>query len=371
MNRRERFLNAALSRPVDRPPVWLMRQAGRYLPSYQEIRKTASFFDICNRPDLAVEVALQPVDQFGMDAAIIFNDILIPLMALGLEVVFEDTGPQVSPAVQSDAALDRLHAARFSSDEPVARALVELRRRTADEVACLGFAGAPFTLALYAIEGRAKPEFVHLKRALFDHPARLHRLLALIAPTVVEYLCAQVAGGTGAHAVQLFDSWAGILDPAAFAEFALPYLKQVVREFKRRHPAVPVILFGRGLWPHIEALAAIGIDVLSLDWTQSLATAASRLTAIGSNLALQGNLDPTVLTAGPAAAHARTAALLREVPPALARSGGLPPRGWIVNLGHGILPQTQVESVRAMVSAVQAMAPASVERLAAATGSGA
>lgn len=355
MNSLERFLNAARSLPVDRPPVWLMRQAGRYMPSYQEVRKTASFLDICTQPELAAAVTLQPIDQLDVDAGIIFNDILIPLQHIGLTVVFEDSGPQVSPAVQSDETLDRLHPAKFGADEPVAVALKLLRRKLNNSRACLGFAGAPFTLALYAIEGRAKPEFVNLKRCLYQHPKRLHRLLSLIVPAVVDYLDLQVAGGEGAHAVQLFDSWAGILDEAAFGEFALPYLREVVMQFKRRHPQVPVMLFGRGLWPHIERLAGVSIDVLSLDWTQSLTTAARRLTAIGSNVALQGNLDPTVLLAEPAIAAAKTEALLREVTPALERPG-LPPRGWIFNLGHGILPQTRVDSTRALCDTVRAFA---------------
>jgi uroporphyrinogen decarboxylase len=335
MNGSQRFLAACAGLPVDRTPVWMMRQAGRYLPEYRAMREKVDFLTLCKTPDLAVEVSLQPVKRFGMDACIVFSDILIPAEAMGASLEFTEHGPALLSPIRSMADVDGLRIPDPAEQTPfVLQALRMLRSVLRDETALIGFCGAPFTLASYLIEGGGSKNYATTKAMLYSEPALAHALLAKLTDTIAEYAAAQVAAG--AQAIQIFDTWAGELSPGAFERFALPYQQRVIERVRRA--GVPAILFVNGCAGVLDLLERSGADVLSIDWRIGLDAVRK---ALGEDVALQGNVDPAVLLASP---HAVTAAAHQ----AMAAAG---PAGHILNLGHGILPQTPLECAQAFVDA--------------------
>jgi uroporphyrinogen decarboxylase len=334
------FLRACRREPVERPPVWMMRQAGRYLPEYRAVRARADFLTMVGTPELAVEVTLQPVDLLGVDAAIIFSDILVVPQAMGMALsVDENVGPRFHQPLRAAADFERLRDPAPAEDlQYVLEALRLARGKLAGRVPLIGFAGAPWTLMSYMVEGQGSKTFSHAKRLLVQEPTRAHALLARLARAVGMFLVAQVEAG--AQAVQLFDSWASALGPRDFREFALPYLAEAVRI--ARGAGVPVIAFAPGAgWALEEIAAATGADVIGVDWQTDVADARRRLA--GRPVALQGNFDPCWLYAPPALIRERTHAML-------AAFGG---RGHIANLGHGINPDVPVAHARAFVNAVK------------------
>ncbi|MDP2052009.1 MAG: uroporphyrinogen decarboxylase [Acidobacteriota bacterium] len=334
----DRFLRACRRQPVDRTPIWIMRQAGRYLPEYRELRSRVGFLELCRTPELAAEVTLQPLRRFPLDAAILFSDIMLPLDAFGIAMTF-NPGPKIADPIRSRAQVDALQARPAAEALPFVASAVKLLRRELDgRTPLIGFCGAPFTLAAYLVQGEGKEGFGAVKRLMFSEPATLEALLEKLAVAMVDYLRLQIHAG--AQAVQIFDSWAGILGAAEYRRFALPHIQFMVRGV--RDLGVPVIYFVNGA-PHLlEAAAAAGSDVLGVCWRTPLDEVARR---VGPDLALQGNLDPHVLFATPAVVRERAVELLD-------RMAGRP--GHIMNLGHGILPETPIPSVDALIDAVHA-----------------
>ena len=338
------FLRACRREPVQRPPVWMMRQAGRYLPAYRAVRERADFLTMVGTPELAVEVTLQPVDLIGVDAAIIFSDILVIPQAMGMTLTVEDgVGPRFHEPLRTAADFQRLRdVVPEESLGYVLDALRLARRELADRVPLIGFAGGPWTLMSYMVEGGGSKSFSLAKRLLVEDPARAHSLLARLAEAVGIFLAAQVEAG--AQAVQLFDSWSGAVGPSDFREFVLPYLAQAART--ARKAGAPVIVFAPGSgWALEEIAAETGADVIGVDWQTEAADARRRLPV--SLVALQGNLDPTWLYAPPAVIRERTHRMLDDF-------GGT---GHIANLGHGILPDVPVSHARAFVEAVREWRP--------------
>jgi uroporphyrinogen decarboxylase len=337
------FLRACRRQPVERTPIWMMRQAGRYLPAYRAVRARASFLDLCRTPELACEVTLQPIDEFGFDAAILFSDILITLPAMGIEVTFPEAGPKIGNPVRDRAAIDALVVPDPEEALPYTlEAVRQIKRGLAGRVPLIGFAGAPLTMLTYAVEGGGSKDYAKTKQLLFGDPASAHALLDKLARTCALFLEAQVAAG--ADAVQIFDSWGGIFSPGDFREYPLRYARQVIEQlrasptFKDRD--VPIIYFVNGCAPYLDDYASSGADVLGVDWRVSIDEVRRR---VGDGVALQGNLDPGALFSSPDEIRARVADIL-------ARAGSV---GHIFNLGHGVLPQTDPEHVRAMVTAVK------------------
>ena len=336
MTRADRFLRACRSEPVDTTPVWIMRQAGRYMPEYQAVRAKVSFMELCKRPDLATEVTLQPVERLGVDAAILFSDILVPLEGMGAAVTIGDGGPHLPEPVRDERAIDALHLLEPEEGVPyVLEAVRSIRRALDGRVPLIGFSGAPFTLLAYLVEGGGSKSFVETKKLLFGRPELAHRLLDKIATSMGRYLAAQVKAGV--QAVQIFDSWAGVLGPADYETYAQPYVRKVIEALPE--PRVPVIVFGTETPALLERMRDTGADVVGIDWRIELDLARKRL---GASVAVQGNLDPCAL-------FAPRAELERRVEAALARGGG---KGHVFNLGHGILPPTPVDAAIAMVEMV-------------------
>lgn len=339
----DRLLRALARQPVDVTPVWLMRQAGRYLPEYRATRARAgSFMKLCQTPELACEVTLQPLVRFPLDAAILFSDILTIPDAMGLGLSFsEGEGPRLAHPIRSAAEVKRLGVPDPETELGYVMAAVRLiRRELAGRVPLIGFAGSPWTLATYMIEGGASREFAWCKGMMFAEPALLHQLLDIVARSVLLYLNAQVAAG--AQALMIFDTWGGILSPRAYREFSLHYMAQIVAGLQRKQEGytVPVVLFTKGGGAWLEAMAATGCDALGLDWTVDLSAARQR---IGRQVALQGNLDPCVL-------YAPATRIRQEVATLLADFGA--GSGHIFNLGHGIHPLIDPDHVAVMVEAV-------------------
>ena len=337
------FLRALLRQPTDYTPIWIMRQAGRYLPEYNATRARAgSFLQLCKNPDLATEVTLQPLARFPLDAAILFSDILTVPDAMGLGLYFaEGEGPKFSRPVRDEAAIKALRVPDIDRDlRYVTDAVTQIRKALANQVPLIGFSGSPFTLACYMIEGGGSDDFRRIKTMLYARPDLLHHLLAVTTDAVTAYLNAQIEAG--AQAVMLFDSWGGALSQRAYHEFSLAYLRQVVSGLKREQDGekVPVIAFtkGGGLW--LESIADIGVDALGLDWTVDIGLARAR---VGGQVALQGNMDPMVLFSSPEAIRAEAAAILKSF-------GNGP--GHVFNLGHGVSQHTPLEHVAALVAAV-------------------
>lgn len=333
------MLRAARGEATERTPVWMMRQAGRYLPEYRAIREEHSFFDVVGTPELACEVTLQPVERFPVDAAIIFSDILVIPQALGLEVqMVSGKGPHFPQPLTEPAELGRLEEPDLEAAlGHVFEALRLTRRRLEGRVPLIGFAGAPWTLMAYMVEGGGSKSFRQARRWLWAHPDESKALLRRLSEAIAAYLIRQVEAG--AQLVQVFDSHAGLLGEETFRTFALPFLEAIARRFKEAHPDVPAIAFAKGVPYALEALADTDYDVLSLDWTMD--PAAVRRTVKGQ-VALQGNLDPCALYATPQDIRRRVAEMLE-------RFG---PRGHIANLGHGMLPDHDPAHAAAFVDAV-------------------
>jgi uroporphyrinogen decarboxylase len=339
----DRFLRALLRQPVDITPVWMMRQAGRYLPEYRATRERAgSFMQLCMTPELACEVTLQPLERFPLDAAILFSDILTIPDAMGLGLSFtEGEGPRFDRPLRSAADIQALPVPDPESElRYVMDAVRLIRRELNGRVPLIGFSGSPWTLATYMVEGGTSREFALIKTMLYDQPALLHVLLDKLARTVALYLNAQIAAG--AQAVMIFDTWGGALAHAAYRDFSLRYLTQVVAQLKREHDGrrVPVILFTKGGGQWLEAIAASGCDAVGLDWTTDIGAARAR---VGDRVALQGNLDPMVLFASPERIRAEVAAVLASY-----GAGS----GHVFNLGHGITPGVDPAHAGAMIEAV-------------------
>jgi uroporphyrinogen decarboxylase len=338
------FLRACRREAVERPPVWMMRQAGRYLPEYRAVRERADFLTMVRTPELAVEVTLQPVDLLHVDAAIIFSDILVVPQAMGMRLSVDDgVGPRFHQPLRTPADFERLRD--FTPEEGLGYVLAALRlarKELGGRVPLIGFAGAPWTLLSYMIEGSGSKSFSQAKRVLVEAPAQAHALLGRLARLVGGFLLAQVKAG--AQAVQLFDSWSGALGPRDFNEFALPYLRDAAH--LARQAGAPVIVFCPGSGWALEEIARVtGAEVIGVDWHTDAAGARRRLPV--DQVALQGNLDPCWLYAPPSAIRERTHQML-------AAFGG---RGHIANLGHGILPDVPVAHARAFVDAVREWRP--------------
>ena len=339
----DRLLRAFARQPVDRTPVWLMRQAGRYLPEYRATRAIAgSFMGLATNPELACEVTLQPLLRFDLDAAILFSDILTIPDAMGLGLSFETgEGPRFAHPVRSAADIARLAVPDMETElRYVMDAVRLIRSELNGKVPLIGFSGSPFTLACYMVEGGGSDNFARIKALALDDPAALHRLLDVVTESVIAYLAAQRAAG--AQALMVFDTWGGMLSPHLYREFSLRYLTRIAQTLPRGdgNERTPLVLFGKGNAPYLEELAASGAEGLGVDWTVSLADARVRT---GGKVAIQGNLDPSTLYASPEA-------IRREVRRALESYG--PGPGHVFNLGHGLSPDMDPEHVRVLVDAV-------------------
>jgi uroporphyrinogen decarboxylase len=340
------FLRACRRQPVERTPIWMMRQAGRYLPSYRAIRAKHTFLEMCRTPELATEVTLQPIDQLGFDAAILFSDILITLPAMGIDVTFPDKGPVIGQPVRDRAGIDALTVPDPQQElgyvlEAVRMIRGELANR-GGSVPLIGFAGAPFTMMTYLVEGGGSKDYAHTRRMLFGAPGDAHAILEKLAHTCAAFLEAQVAAG--AQAVQLFDSWAGILSPPDFREYALRWATVVIDRLRAsptyRDRPFPIIYFVNGCAPYLADYVTSGADVLGVDWRVDIGAVRARL---GDEVALQGNMDPGALFLPPEKIRERVRAVLEVAGE----------RGHIFNLGHGVLPETNPEHVKAMIAAVR------------------
>ena len=345
------FLRALLRQPTDYTPVWLMRQAGRYLPEYRATRTQAgSFLGLAKNPDYATEVTLQPVDRFPIDAAILFSDILTVPDAMGLGLYFVDgEGPKFERPLRTEQDVMALRAPDLGSLDYVFDAVTQIRTELNGRVPLIGFSGSPWTLACYMVEGGGSKEFHTIKKMLYSRPDLMHHILATNAAAVATYLNAQI--DAGAQAVMIFDSWGGALADGAYQEFSLDYMRQVVSLLKRDKDGVkvPAIVFTKGGGQWLEQIADIGADAVGLDWTVNLARARQ---LVGHKVALQGNLDPAILFANPDQIAAEVAKVLASFGAPSAGSGH------VFNLGHGISQFTAPESVAAMVAAVHAQSRA-------------
>lgn len=344
-NPRDRFLNACRRVPVDRPPIWLMRQAGRYLPEYRELRAGRAFLDLVRSPEIAAEITCQPIRRFGFDAAVIFSDILVPFAAMGLDVSFaEGSGPRIDPPIRTRAAVDRLEA--FDPEDEtgfLAQTIGLVRRELGPSCPVIGFCGGPFTMAAYAVEGGGSKDFARTLALLRDDPATFEELLARIVDASIPYLGMQAFAG--AAALQIFDTWAGILDAATWGRVVRPHLERLVVCAKALN--VPVIVYAKDAGHLLDGFAATAPDVLSLDARVDARDAVRRF---GKRFALQGNLDPAAVTGAPEAA-ARAAA---EVLAAFAGASG-----HVFNVGAGLVPETNPDAIAAVVETVRSWKGAS------------
>lgn len=343
------YLRAALRQPTERTPVWMMRQAGRYLPEYRATRAQAGdFMSLCKNPELACEVTMQPLRRFPLDAAILFSDILTVPDAMGLGLYFtQGEGPAFQHPVRSGADVARLGVLDPEDGLGYVMAAVRTIRHELDgRVPLIGFSGSPWTLATYMVEGSGSKTYSHIKGMLYDAPVLLHQLLAVLAQSVAAYLNAQIQAG--AQAVMVFDTWGGVLSPAAYREFSLRYMQQVVDGLIREQNGrrVPVTLFTKNGGQWLDAIAATGCDCVGVDWTTDLGDARART---GGRVALQGNLDPAVL-------YARPERIREEVKRVLDSFGH--GHGHVMNLGHGITPDVPPEHAAAFIAAVHELSPA-------------
>lgn len=343
------FLRALLKQPVPYTPIWIMRQAGRYLPEYNQTRARAgNFLNLCKNPDMATEVTLQPIARFGLDAAILFSDILTIPDAMGLGLYFaEGEGPKFERPLREEWAIRDLAAPDPNTHlRYVLDAVSQIRKALNNEIPLIGFSGSPFTLACYMVEGGGSDDFRTIKTMLYQRPDLLHHILQVNAKAVTDYLNAQIQAG--AQAVQIFDTWGGMLSSAAYEEFSLAYLRQVVSGLIREQDGerVPCIVFTKsgGIW--LEKIAAIGCDAVGLDWTCDIGEARKR---VGGKISLQGNMDPMVLFSDPPA-------IRKEVQRILTSYGS--GSGHVFNLGHGISQFTPPENVATLVDAVHEMSRA-------------
>lgn len=339
----DRFLRALLKQPVDVTPVWMMRQAGRYLPEYKATRaKAGSFMQLCTNPELACEVTLQPLRRFELDAAILFSDILTVPDAMGCGLYFgEGEGPKFHKPVRTEADVNALPVINAERDLPYVMDAVKLIRRELNgAVPLIGFSGSPWTVATYMVEGGGSKDFAIIKKMMMAQPAVLHALLDKVALSVIDYLNAQIRAG--AQAVQIFDTWGGVLSPHAYREFSLRYMQKIIAGLIKENEGrrVPVIVFTKngGLW--LESIAAIGADCVGLDWTIDISDARKR---IGDKVSLQGNMDPSVLYAPPERIRDEVALILRQY-----GNGS----GHVFNLGHGIHQHVDPDNAKVFIDAV-------------------
>jgi uroporphyrinogen decarboxylase len=342
------LLRALLREPVPRRPIWLMRQAGRYLPEYRATRaRCGNFLAMCTNPQVACEVTLQPVDRYRLDAAILFSDILTIPHAMNLGLEFETgEGPTFRRPVRSSSDIDALGVPDPGTElRYVVDAVALIRRELSGRVPLIGFGGSPWTVATYMVEGGSSKSFAHIKRMMYEAPRELHRLLDLLARATILYLNAQIAAG--AQAVMLFDTWGGILTPRQYEDFSLHYMAQVVASLTRDAEGrrVPNIVFTKGGGPWLAKIAAIGCDAVGVDWTTDLSTARA---LVADRVALQGNLDPSALFAPPEVLRAETLRVLQSF------GAG---NGHVFNLGHGIAPEVDPERVAVLVETVNNYVP--------------
>lgn len=342
------IIRALLREHVDRTPVWIMRQAGRYLPEYLKTRAEAgSFMNLCRTPELACEVTLQPLRRFDLDAAIVFSDILTIPDAMGLGLYFtEGEGPRFEKPIRTEADIRKLPRPEVKECLAYVMDAVKLvRGELAGRVPLIGFSGSPWTLATYMVEGGSSKTFGRIKALIYDQPGLAHQLLEKLADAVTDYLNAQIQ--SGAQVVQIFDTWGGVLSPEAFREFSLRYLQRIVAGLLREHQGrrVPLIVFCKSCNAHLEAQADTGCDALGVDWTISLGEARQR---VGHRVALQGNLDPAVLLAHPAVIAGEASRVLSSF-----GHGS----GHVFNLGHGITPDVDPQHLQGLIATVRQLSP--------------
>lgn len=344
----DRLLRALLREPVDVTPVWMMRQAGRYLPEYRATRaKAGSFMDLCMNPELACEVTIQPLERFPLDAAILFSDILTIPDAMGLGLYFtEGEGPKFERPVRDQAAVEALGCPDPEDElKYVMDAVRTIRRELDGRVPLIGFSGSPWTLATYMVEGGSTKNFSRIKGMMFDRPDLMHKLLDKVADSVIAYVNAQVAAG--AQAAMIFDTWGGVLSPRDYQEFSLNYMQKIVQGLVRESEGrkVPVILFTKGGGQWLDKMSQTGCDALGVDWTTDLSDARA---SVGGRVALQGNVDPSILYAAPERIREEVARVLESY------GHG---NGHVFNLGHGIHPDVNPEHAAALVEAVHELSP--------------
>jgi len=333
------FLRACKRLPVERTPIWIMRQAGRYLPEYMAVRQKVDFLTLCKTPELATEVTLQPVDLIGIDAAIIFSDILVIPEAMGMHLeMHEGIGPVFPQPIRSESDAKNLNEIDPAVDlkyvlDAVSLTKKELNRR----IPLIGFSGSPWTLMTYMVEGQGSKTFSKVKHLIYTNPKLAHNLLDKIAVAAAAYLCAKIEAGV--DAVQIFDTWGGILSPDDFEEFSLQYIRKIISRVKQKN--VPIIMFAKGVHFNLNKLAECGADVLGLDWTMNIGAIRKKF---GDKIALQGNLDPTILYAD----HNKIRHEARKILESFGKGSG-----HIFNLGHGILPDVPPENLKALVNFVK------------------
>lgn len=334
----DRFLRACRLEPVDATPVWFMRQAGRYLPEYRALRERYGFLELCRRPELAVEITCMPLRRFEVDAAILFSDLSLPLLGLGVSLALEEgAGPVIESPVRRTADVRRLRPLEPETDLPFVLEAIRILRAELC-VPLIGFVGGPFTMACYLVEGRASRDFARVRALMFSEPETWHALMEVLTESLSRYARAQVTAGV--HALQIFESWLGVLNPLDYRTFVRPYLRRLTETLQPL--GIPVILFGVGTAALLEELAEAGGTVIGVDWRVPLDTAWSRL---GDSVAIQGNLDPAVLLAPFEVVVEHAARILRQ-------AGGRP--GHIFNTGHGLLPETPPDTVARLVDWVHA-----------------
>ncbi len=337
--RNDQFLKACRREKTDYTPVWLMRQAGRYLKEYRKIRSKVDFLTMCKTPDLAAEVTLQPIDIIGVDAAIIFADILLPLEPMGINLEFaKNEGPVINNPVRSSNDVDALRHINTDEELPfLPEAIRIVKKELNGKVPLIGFSGAPFTLASYIIEGGGSRNYIHAKKMMYTEPETWNKLMDKISTVIINYLLAQI--NAGAETVQLFDSWVGCLSVKDYQQYVLPHSKKIIDGIKKEGN-VPIIHFGTNTTTLLPSMKKAGGDVLGLDWRINLDEGWEK---IGFDTSVQGNIDPVILFSNPELIEDRVKDILK-------RAGGRP--GHIFNLGHGILPETPVDNVKALVNMV-------------------
>lgn len=333
------FLRACKKQNVERTPIWIMRQAGRYLPEYRAVRAKADFLTMCKTPELAAEVTLQPIDIINVDAAIIFSDILVIPEAMGMHLeMHEGRGPVFPKPIRNEQDANELKNIDPTKDLKYVLDAVSLTKKELNNrVPLIGFSGSPWTLLTYMVEGRGSKNFTEVKKLIYNNPSLAHKILEKLSDVIADYLSAKIE--SGCNAVQIFDTWGGVLSPNNFLEFSLQYVEKIISKIKRKDE--PVIFFAKGVHHNIDRMASSGADVLGLDWTMDLGNVRKQ---VGNKVALQGNLDPTILYGNKEYIH-------QEVKRVLGSFGN--GNGHIFNLGHGILPDIDPENVKALVQYVK------------------